>query len=126
MQLVCPSCAATYSVPDAMIGAGRNMRCVRCQHDWFAAPPGPDAAPAPAAMPAQPLPMAKKPLPLPAARQAAPPAPVAAAGTSALLALAWIGSLGLVAAGGWALWAYRAPLADLWPPLSRLYALLGA
>ncbi len=138
MQLVCPSCAASYSVPDALIGTGRNMRCVRCQHDWFAtAPvevpvevPMPDpvveAAAEPEAVPAMPI----HTLPV---KPKAPPrktgaAPVAAPGgkPSALLILAWVASIGLVAAGGWALWAYRAPLAEFWPPLIRLYTLLGA
>lgn len=63
MRITCPSCAATYEVPDERIGAGRRLRCARCKHDWFVTPPPPELAPAP------------KPAPAPAPADAAPRAP---------------------------------------------------
>jgi predicted Zn finger-like uncharacterized protein len=43
MRVTCPACAATYEVPESRIGAGRRLRCARCQHDWFVEPPAPPA-----------------------------------------------------------------------------------
>lgn len=34
MHIACPSCAATYDVPDAMLLRARAMRCAACGHDW--------------------------------------------------------------------------------------------
>jgi predicted Zn finger-like uncharacterized protein len=57
MKIVCPSCEATYEVPDAVVAARRPMRCARCGNNWVPAegdavpdgdPPAPLAAPAPA------------------------------------------------------------------------------
>jgi predicted Zn finger-like uncharacterized protein len=39
MRIVCPACTASYDVPDAMLGAGRSVRCVRCLREWLPAPP---------------------------------------------------------------------------------------
>lgn len=42
MRIVCPSCAATYDVPDAALAPGRPVRCTRCGTEWAplsAAPP---------------------------------------------------------------------------------------
>ncbi len=141
MQLVCPSCAATYLVPDAMIGAGRSMRCARCGHDWFAAPsapaPAPASAPDEAATPAQLAPEPavaaeprSRPSPPPVAAQRLAPVDVVAVeqgreSGKLLLALAWIASIAVLAVGGYFFWTRRGPLAEFWPPLSRLYALLG-
>jgi predicted Zn finger-like uncharacterized protein len=36
MQLVCPSCATTYEIPLASLGAGRQVRCSSCKNAWFA------------------------------------------------------------------------------------------
>lgn len=90
MRVSCPACAATYEVPDDLIGAGRRLRCARCGENWLAAPeappdgaalagasgpetvtpgtpgpgPAPEAAPPPAAAP-----------PPPAGREAMAPPP---------------------------------------------------
>ncbi len=150
MQLACPACSATYRVPDTMIGAGRMMRCARCGHDWFAAPPAGGAVPAPAAAVAKPAatptagaapapapPPAAATAPAPAlARSAAaapPPAPTdtgaparAKIGARAALGLAWLASLGLVAWGAHFAWTERAVMTALWPSMAKLYRLLGA
>lgn len=34
MRIVCPSCSATYEVPDSLVTAGRVVRCARCGADW--------------------------------------------------------------------------------------------
>ncbi|HVG52687.1 MAG TPA: MJ0042-type zinc finger domain-containing protein [Xanthobacteraceae bacterium] len=40
MQLVCPNCTSSYAVADNALGEhGRQVRCVRCKHVWFATPP---------------------------------------------------------------------------------------
>jgi predicted Zn finger-like uncharacterized protein len=40
MKLTCPACATRYLVdPRALGAAGRKVRCARCKHVWFAAPP---------------------------------------------------------------------------------------
>ncbi|MCX7933366.1 MAG: zinc-ribbon domain-containing protein, partial [Rhodovarius sp.] len=62
MRLACPACAATYEVPDALVGQGRQIRCARCGHVWFAAPAQAPAAPVAGT-------------PTPAAEPAATPAP---------------------------------------------------
>ncbi len=47
MRITCPACNASYDVPDAMLGAGRSVRCVRCLREWQPQP----ATPAHAATP---------------------------------------------------------------------------
>jgi predicted Zn finger-like uncharacterized protein len=65
MKIVCPSCEATYQVPEAVVAARRAMRCTRCGNNWVPAdgdavadsqspapPPGPAPASAATAAPA--------------------------------------------------------------------------
>ncbi len=35
MRISCPNCAATYDVPDTLLGARRQVRCARCKQDWL-------------------------------------------------------------------------------------------
>ena len=149
MQLACPACAAIYNVPDSMIGEGRIMQCARCANEWFARPL-PAEATLPAPMPASPAPQASPPAPGASTRAAeasaalpSPRAPIALAppsrmaevpaspGSESLLGqlplrLAWAASLGLVVWGGYFAWTERARMAELWPPIARLYRLFGA
>jgi predicted Zn finger-like uncharacterized protein len=38
MILTCPSCSASYNVPNEAIGVdGRTVRCKKCKHEWFQA-----------------------------------------------------------------------------------------
>jgi len=135
MQLACPACAAIYSVPDSMIGEGRMMHCARCAHEWFARLLPPVAAlpkpELPAAEPEPTLPPPRQPIALPPpSRLVEPPPPPPAEPESPhgplLLRLAWLASLCLVAWGVYVLWAERARMTEIWPPIARLYRLLGA
>ena len=125
MQITCPACAAAYSVPDALIGRGRTMRCLRCGHEWLVAPI--DAAPeqlAPEAPPAEPAVSLGVP---PLVKPVFNPAPAAAwRAATAGLPFAWAASVVAVGGGVLALWVFRARLAEAWPPLARIYAWLGA
>jgi predicted Zn finger-like uncharacterized protein len=58
MLIVCPHCETSYDIDGAKLGAGRTVRCARCQTQWFAAAglealaalaagPEPDAPPPP-------------------------------------------------------------------------------
>ncbi len=42
---MCPACTASYDVPDALLGGGRSVRCVRCLREWQ--PGQPTVAPLP-------------------------------------------------------------------------------
>jgi predicted Zn finger-like uncharacterized protein len=45
MLIACPTCATTYEIAPAALGAGRNVRCAQCKDTWFAtAEPVPEAA----------------------------------------------------------------------------------
>lgn len=65
MILQCPSCDNRYLVdPRALGEAGRTVRCAKCRHQWFAAPP--DEAPEADVIPAMPVEEARpQPRPLP-------------------------------------------------------------
>src|SRR5262249_11997962 len=47
MRIICPSCSATYDVPDSLVTPGRIVRCARCGQEWspVQAPPEPPPAP---------------------------------------------------------------------------------
>jgi len=148
MRVTCPACAATYDVPDRMIGAGRRLRCAKCGHDWLFHPEGPAveeeaAAAQPRTEPPSPAPSATTPpapdLPsrdLPPRRAASPRRPQlidpplpplgdAPPRHDGVLKLAWIVTglvvLGLVAA----LYLFRTEIVEAWPPAARLYLALG-
>lgn len=87
---MCPACTASYDVPDALLGGGRSVRCVRCLREWQPAHPaaapvatvqeraaGPDAAP-PAAVGPDVLDMPDAERPRFGASQDEAPAPAAA------------------------------------------------
>jgi len=133
MQIACPACSATYNVPDSMIGAGRNMRCVRCMHEWYAAPPAAAAAePQPAISALEPpdaLPIVKidaTSAPKSRPETSAPAATVAPARSPIMLSVAWAGSIAVMAGGGYSVWLWRDRLTEFWPPMARLYGLLAS
>ncbi len=46
MQIHCPTCATSYMIEPASLGAaGRTVRCSRCSTTWFAAAPAAAVAP---------------------------------------------------------------------------------
>ncbi len=153
MRIACPSCAAEYEVPEAALAAGpRLLRCARCGHSFAAAAPPPEPEPAPEPPPpAEPPPGSPPESPRPRAgpstlrpERAPPPEPPAApppapdpparerlaepppAPPRGPLMLAWLVSLAVLAAIGWALWRYRDAVMEAFPPAARLYALFGA
>src|SRR5690348_14333629 len=43
MILSCPNCSARFLInAAALLPAGREVRCGRCRHQWYAAPPEPE------------------------------------------------------------------------------------
>ena len=131
MRIACPTCDATYEVPDALIGAGRRLRCAKCAHEWLVEPASPALLePEPATPVAPPLPAAAVPPPMLEPRRPAPPpaAAVPVAGRFAAVALwaAWIGTVLLLAGAVAGAWAWRAPIMAAWPPAARVYLLFGA
>ena len=61
MLIVCPSCATSYMIDPASLGAaGRTVRCTRCKTSWFAG--GPEAAPnwPPSPKPSRPKPRSSR------------------------------------------------------------------
>ncbi|MBU8544519.1 MULTISPECIES: zinc-ribbon domain-containing protein [Roseomonadaceae] len=146
MRISCPNCAAEYDVPDQALAAGpRLLRCARCQHRFEAALPAPPAAESraetagaagppmspeapddtPQDLPADVPEAASTPLAAPtaqtperlAAAPASPPDRFALAG--------WLLTVLLLAAAGYAGFAFRAEVMAAWPPAQRLYGLLG-
>jgi predicted Zn finger-like uncharacterized protein len=73
MKIVCPSCAATYEVPEAVLAARRPVRCARCGNNWT---PGGEAEEAPAPEPVAEVASQMPVVPAPPA--VAPPVTVAA------------------------------------------------
>jgi predicted Zn finger-like uncharacterized protein len=148
MRIVCPSCEAAYDVPDTLVARRRTLRCARCGREWANESPA-DAPPAEAPAseaPASEAGVPKIPVPeVPAPEIAAPPQPqpprVAATLSEALadqrvgqppsrspaakIWLAWIASLALLAALGFAAWQYRADVMRVWPASERVYQALG-
>lgn len=123
MRLTCPSCAATYDVPEALRPARRRIRCSACGMEWVAEPDAPaEAAPVAAAVVAAPEPP-PRPAPAVPPRILLPPPPPPRR-RSGLIA-AWIASLVLLAVLAGAAWVERAAVIKAWPPSARVYAALG-
>jgi|SRR5579871_2676250 len=136
MRIVCPSCSATYDVPDSLVTAGRTVRCARCHGDWV--PVTASAAEMDvAAEPAAPLPEAVQP---PDVADGPAQAAVAIARRSAMerlaaspalpksplpLWIAWALSALVIVAAVWAAYAWREPIIAAWPATARAYALFG-
>jgi predicted Zn finger-like uncharacterized protein len=138
MRIVCPACEAEYEVPEAIGGAGRKVRCARCQTVWVASAVMPAPAP-PEPVPAPPAERVPPPLvadPPPRARSewgrvdyplTYDEAPAAEAGLRRLAPWigAWVVSLVVLGVAGWAGYHWRADVIRLWPASERLYAVLG-
>lgn len=131
MRITCPSCHATYEVPDALVGAAaRKVRCARCAFEWLPEPmataPPPEPPPRPRPEPRAERPLRAEPLPplppperVPTSSLRARPAPMLA--SIAVLAISMVVLISL----GWAAYAWRAEVMQAWPPSQRLFAALG-
>lgn len=130
MRITCPACDASYDVPDGMLSAASEVRCVRCGQVWrpIGAAPMASAAPPPAPPPEKPLP-APPTRPRPPAFTSPPPRLVPPSGAVAPeggrgLTLAWVASLLLLAGAAVAANAWAPMLIAAWPPLARVLPFL--
>jgi predicted Zn finger-like uncharacterized protein len=141
MRITCPACAATYEVPDRLIGTGRSLRCRSCGHAWRVEPeagtaespppPPPAPLPDPGPLPDPPAPAIPPALPTPrrAPQLIDPPLPRSEAlrrPAGPALRLAWAASLLAVLGIGLGLWLFRAEIVEAWPPATRLFLMLGS
>jgi predicted Zn finger-like uncharacterized protein len=125
MRIVCPICAATYEVRDALLAPGRTVRCARCGDEWVAvATPPPPQEDLPEEPPRRRRATPAPPPPLTAMERLAS-APAAPPRAATGLRLAWAASLALLLLCGVALFVWRAELMHVWPPIARLYRWLG-
>jgi predicted Zn finger-like uncharacterized protein len=142
MRIRCPSCAATYEVPDTLIDRPRTVRCAKCAHDWIATAiveEEPAPAEAEAAEPGTPVPE-------PVGRDLVPESDPIFGGTplsaierlsaqvdlsprirrhDRILTAAWAFSFAALAALGVAGYTKRDTLMREWPASKRVYATLG-
>jgi predicted Zn finger-like uncharacterized protein len=144
MRIQCPTCSATYEVPDTMLETPRKVRCARCAHDWMAVPvtdeggsqEPPVDAPAPAPDVHEPVavaPPAPEPepvfgdTPLSAIERLSSPADLSPPlrRRDRLLTAAWAASFALIAGLGVAGYTQRDRLMQEWPASKRVYATLG-
>ena len=63
MKIVCPTCEATYEVPESVLAAKRALRCARCGNEWV---PGANWQPEPSPAAGLDLAAADAPAPPPA------------------------------------------------------------
>jgi predicted Zn finger-like uncharacterized protein len=134
MLILCPSCEASYDVPDERMRPGRKVRCAQCGAEWIPVPVPPE----------QEVPDAVEGMTSPDSDEYAaddadlgpPPAPVAtgmarltmgpASGQGrAALRAAWIASVVLLVAAIGAGYALRDQFMQMWPPSARVYDALG-
>jgi predicted Zn finger-like uncharacterized protein len=58
MLITCPSCGASYDVPEALVRGARKLRCARCRTQWSVSPdPNSAGAAATSAAPPRPAPV---------------------------------------------------------------------
>jgi predicted Zn finger-like uncharacterized protein len=144
MIISCPNCAARYQLEASRLGAGRRVRCSRCQHEWFQPPP--EGAPAEMIDDSKaPDPRDARALPPPASDAASAPAAAMRAEPRAMRAEravpprarpapppktrpAWLGWAGLVlflAILVGTMFAAREAGIAFWPASQRAYGALG-
>lgn len=135
MRIACPSCAATYDVPDRLLaGPARTLRCSRCGADFplpHVEAEAPTSTPAEPALPtaASPEPVAEAvPVPAPRPEPLAPRQPAvaeAAEAPSPALLRAWVASIVVVVAAIASLLVFHAKVMEVWPASMRVFAALG-
>lgn len=139
MILTCPECATRYQTDASLFTLeGRKVRCAKCGHVWFQAPPQPGPEIAEAAVEPDIEDVAEA----PAQHSAFAPsiaddgfAPAASPldttsaprqwGEVATLAVGWAALALIVAAIGWSVVRYRQDIATLWPQTASLYRVMG-
>jgi predicted Zn finger-like uncharacterized protein len=142
MILTCPECTTRYQTDAAQFAPdGRKVRCAKCGHVWFQAPPAPEPEPgledASAVEPPEPEAEAEpvvtpkreafaptprvEPTRAPPTRFASRPGRFEQLGIGAGWALLAV----IVLVVGWSGLRYRQNIASLWPQSSSLYATLG-
>lgn len=141
MILTCPNCSARFLINTAALHpSGREVRCGRCRHQWFAAPPQPEK-PEPEALAEEavepaPRPLTPPPLPpmAPEPRAAAEPRPIPPGSNLPVIAkqrrrgigaiLGWA-ALVLVVIGIGVAIAERDTLMAMYPDVRPVYAAVG-
>ena len=126
MLIVCPSCAATYDVPDERLVPGRAVRCAGCGAGWT---PRPSQAAVRVLMEEEPEPAilpeaADEPSP-PDPHPVSLPVPPAGRQLSRAVAAGWVATVLIVGGAAWAGVTWRDSVMQAWPPTERLYAALG-
>jgi predicted Zn finger-like uncharacterized protein len=134
MILSCPNCSARFLINAAALQpTGREVRCGRCRHQWFATPPEPDALELEQEAPEKPSP---PPLPPPLLEPAAPvePRPIPKGSNLPVVAkqkrrgvgtiIGWLLLLAVVIALGVAI-AERDTVMALYPETRPIYGAVG-
>jgi len=120
MIVTCNSCSKRYLVDPRALGAlGRRVRCASCGHTWFEA--APEQSSAPIELP--PLPEAMPIIRTSSQRRVQLPAVPPARSRGRFIG--WAAVTIMIAVAAWGLVAARASVMSLWPPSSRLYAMIG-
>ena len=112
MIVSCPACSTRYLVEPSALGSdGRMVRCAKCEHSWYQAPPDDMPHQVDLAVP-------------PAGSVPLPPRPKAASGGSrgAGLPLLILVLIALAIAGGY---FFRERIVAEWPQTAQLYELIG-
>ena len=139
MILTCPECTTRYQTDASQFAPdGRKVRCAKCGHVWFQAPPAPEpeagledeAVAPPEPEEAEPVAAPKREAFAPTPRAEAPPARSRFATRPPILerlglVAGWAALAVIVLAVGWSGVHYRKSIASLWPQSSSLYAAVG-
>jgi predicted Zn finger-like uncharacterized protein len=141
MRIVCPSCSATYEVPEHLLKPGKMARCARCGGEWpparepadIEAPPGHVAEPAaehePDHAPDDGAPDHGPQLGAEQSREQHRPTamerlaiqPPASARSRGLLG-AWVATVLILAGAVAAMLVWRQEFMSVWPPSGRILA----
>ncbi len=125
LLISCPTCAAGYNVPDAVLaGAGRLLRCARCATEFQASLPAPEPVPVMFEPPVVEPVVGPLFMPVVAPEIAAPVVRPSRVWMIAAL-LSWAFSLGLLASIGWGAVHWRSQVMAAWPPSERLFQAVG-
>lgn len=118
MILSCPECHTRFAIDaQALRPDGRRVKCGKCDHIWFEAPPAASAAEPLSVTPLEPEEQSPFRAPnLPAITEADQKRTAAAAWALVAVLLAIIAALG---------WFGRESIARAWPPAEAIYAAIG-